>query len=53
MDTGYPGNKIRQESHTGVLIFTGCDPIILYPTQQKRAEMTTSGSELIAVRIVT
>ena len=53
MDADHAGNQITRRSHTGVLLFVCCAPIIWYSKQQNTVETSTFGSEFIAARTAT
>ena len=53
MDADHAGNQITQQSHTGVLLFVCCAPIIWYSKRQNTVETSTFGSEFIATKMVT
>ena len=53
MDADHAGNQITQQSHTGVLLFVCCAPIIWYSKRQNTVETSTFGSEFIAAKMVT
>ena len=53
MDADHAGNQITRQSHTGVLLFACCAPIIWYSKRQNTVETSTFGSEFIAVKTAT
>ena len=53
VDADHAGNQITRRSHTGVLLFVCCAPIIWYSKQQNTVETSTFGSEFIAARTAT
>ncbi len=52
VDADHAGNKITRRSHTGILIYLNCAPIIWYSKAQSTIEASTFGSEFIAMRIL-
>jgi len=52
VDANHAGNKITRRSHTGILIYLNCAPIIWYSKAQNTVESSTFGSEFIAMRIL-
>ena len=53
VDADYAGNQITRQSHSGVLLFIGCAPIICYSKQQNTVKTSTFGSEFIAAKTAT
>jgi hypothetical protein len=51
MDADHAGNKVTRRSHTGILIYLNCAPIIWYSKAQNTVESSTFGSEFVAMRI--
>jgi hypothetical protein len=51
-DADHAGNKITRRSHTGILIYLNCAPIIWYSKAQSTVEASTFGSEFITMRIM-
>ena len=51
VDSDHAGNKVTRRSHTGILIFLNCAPIIWYSKRQNTVESSTFGSEFVALRI--
>ena len=51
MLTDHAGNRVTRRSHTGILIYLNCAPIIWYSKAQSTVETSTFGSEFIAMRI--
>ncbi len=45
-DADHGGHKITRRSHTGILIYLNCAPIIWYSKAQNTVESATFGSEL-------
>ncbi len=52
VDANHAGNKITRRSHTGILIYLNCAPIIWYSKAQTTVEASTCGSEFVAMRIL-
>jgi hypothetical protein len=52
VDADHAGNKVTRRSHTGIIIYLNCAPIIWYSKAQNTVESSTFGSEFIAVRIL-
>jgi hypothetical protein len=52
VDADYAGNKITRRSHTGILIYLNCAPILWYSKSQSTVEASTFGSEFIAMQIL-
>lgn len=52
VDANHTGNKITRCSHTGILIYLNCAPIIWYLKEQNMVESSTFGSEFIAMHIL-
>jgi hypothetical protein len=51
VDSDHAGNRITHRSHTGILIFLNCAPIIWFSKAQNTVETSTFGSEFVAMRI--
>lgn len=51
VDADHAGNKVTHRSHTGILIYLNCAPIIWYSKAQNTVESSTFGSEFVAMRI--
>ena len=51
VDSDHAGNHVTHHSHTGILIFLNCAPIIWFSKAQNMVEMSTFGSEFVAMRI--
>lgn len=51
VDADHAGNKVTRHSHTGILIYLNCAPIIWYSKAQNTVESSTFGSEFVAMRI--
>jgi len=51
VDANHAGNKVTRRSHTGILIYLNCAPIVWYSKAQNTVESSTFGSEFIAMRI--
>ncbi len=52
VDASHAGNKITRRSHTGIIIYLNCSPIMWYSKAQNTVESSTFGSEFIAMRIL-
>jgi len=52
VDANHAGNKITRRSHTGIIIYLNCSPIMWYSKAQNTVESSTFGSEFIAMRIL-
>jgi hypothetical protein len=52
VDADHAGNRVTRRSHTGILIYLNCAPIIWYSKAQSTVEASTFGSEFIAMRIL-
>jgi len=52
VDANHAGNKVTRQSHTGILIYLNCAPIVWYSKAQTTVETSTFGSEFIAMRIL-
>jgi len=52
VDADHAGNKITRRSHTGILIYLNCAPILWFSKAQSTVETSTFGSEFIAMRIL-
>ena len=50
VDSDHAGNHITHHSHTGILIFLNCAPIIWFSKAQNTVETLTFGSEFVAMR---
>ena len=48
VDADHAGNKITRQSHTGIITYLNCAPIIWFSKRQNTVESSTFGSELIA-----
>lgn len=53
VDANHAGNQVTRRSHTGILIYANCAPIIWYSKAQATVETSTFGSEFVALRIAT
>jgi hypothetical protein len=51
VDADHAGNRVRRRSHTGILIYINCAPIIWHSKAQSTVESSTFGSEFVALRI--
>jgi hypothetical protein len=52
VDANHAGNKVTRRSHTGILIYLNCAPIIWYSKAQSTVETSTFGSEFVAMQIL-
>ena len=50
VDSNHAGDKVTQRSQTGILIFINQAPIMWHSKRQNMVEMSTFGSEFIAVK---
>jgi hypothetical protein len=50
VDADHAGDQVTRRSHTGILIFCNCAPIIWYSKKQNTVETSTFGSEFIALK---
>jgi len=51
VDADHAGCRVTRRSHTGILIYVNCAPIIWYSKRQNTIESSTFGSEFIALKI--
>jgi len=51
VDTNHAGNRITRRSHTGIMIYLNCAPIIWYSKAQSTVESSMFGSEFVALCI--
>jgi len=51
IDADHAGNRVTRRSHTGILIYLNCAPIIWFSKAQSTVETSTFGAEFIAMRI--
>ena len=51
VDADHAGNKITRRSHTGIVIYCNCSPIIWFSKRQNTVETSTFSSEIIALKI--
>jgi len=51
VDADHAGNRVTRRSHTGILIYLNCAPIIWFSKAQSTVEMSTFGSEFVAMCI--
>jgi hypothetical protein len=51
VDADHAGNRVTRRSHTGILIYLNCAPIIWFSKAQSTVETSTFGAEFIAMRI--
>jgi len=52
VDANHAGNKVTRRSHTGIIIYLNCSPIVWYSKAQTTVESSTFGSEFVAMRIM-
>ena len=52
-DANHAGDKVTRRSHTGILIYLNCAPIIWYSKAQNTVESSTFGSEFVPLRTCT
>jgi hypothetical protein len=52
VDANHAGNKVTRRSHTGILIYLNCSPIVWHSKAQTTVETSTFGSEFVAMRIL-
>jgi hypothetical protein len=52
VDANYTGKKLTRRSHTGIIIYLNCAPILWYSKAQSTVESSTFGSEFVAMRIM-
>ena len=50
VDADHAGCKATWRSHTGVLIYVNCEPVVWYSKHQNMVESSTFGSEYIALK---
>ncbi len=53
VDADHAGNKVTRWSHTGILLYLNCAPIIWFSKVQSTVKTSTFGSEFVAMRICT
>ena len=53
VDSDHAGNRITRRSHTGILLFCNSEPILWHSKRQKTVEISTFGSEFVALCIAT
>ena len=51
VDADHAGNKITRRSHTGIVIYCNCSPILWFSKRQNTVETSTFSSEIIALKI--
>ncbi len=51
VDADHAGNRVTRRSHTGIIIFCNCAPILWFSKRQNTIETSTFGSEFVAARI--
>ena len=52
-DADHAGDRVTRRSQTGIIIFLGMAPIIWYSKRQNSVEVSSFGSEFVAMRIGT
>ena len=50
VDADHAGNNITRRSHTGIITYLNCAPIIWFSKRENTVESSTFGSELIALK---
>jgi hypothetical protein len=51
VDADNAGNRVTRRSHTGIIIYLNCAPVVWYSKAQSTVESSTFGSEFVAMRI--
>ena len=51
VDADHAGDMVSRRSHTGILIYVNRAPVIWFSKRQNTVEMSTFGSEFIAMKI--
>jgi hypothetical protein len=51
VDADHAGNQVTRRSHTGILLYLNCAPIMWYSKARSTVELSTFGSEFVAIRI--
>jgi hypothetical protein len=51
VDADHAGDTLTRRSHTGIIIFVNNSPIVWYSKKQTTVEVSTFGSEFVAMRI--
>ena len=51
VDADHAGNHVTRRSHTGIIIYINCAPILWYSKCQNTAETSTYSFEIIALKI--
>ena len=51
VDTDFAGNRITRRSHTGIIIYVNCAPVLWYSKRQNTVETSTFSAEIIALKI--
>lgn len=51
VDANHGGDMVTRRSHTGVIIFLNNTPVVWYSKRQTTVEVSTFGSEFVAMRI--
>jgi hypothetical protein len=51
VDADHAGNKVTRRSHTGIMVFLQNAPILAFSKRQNTCELSSYGSELVAMRI--
>jgi hypothetical protein len=50
VDADHAGCQVTRRSHTGVLLYVNCAPVVWYSKRQNTVEASTFGSEFIAMK---
>jgi len=51
VDADHAGNKVTRRSHTGIIIYCNCSPILWFSKRQNTVETSTFSSEITALKI--
>lgn len=51
VDADHAGNRVTRRSHTRILIYLNCAPVIWYSKAQSTVESSTFGSEFLALHV--
>jgi hypothetical protein len=51
VDADHAGNQVTRRSTTGILLYLNCAPIMWYSKARSTVELSTFGSEFVAIRI--
>jgi hypothetical protein len=49
VDANHAGNAITRQSHTGIIIYVQCEPIIWFWKLQNTVKSSSFGSEIVAL----